>query len=184
MPPWKGCYGEAACYLLCSVSSPKSRRRLLQAAKSDVKSGESPGPARPCRQAWLLQAVCQDKAHSVGSGILPAGVVVVLGDSLRETPGFWKTAQGLLEYPSNGLLLSRYISAWGQRKQGRARAAPLTRTGATLVESCSHLELSQIGLCFEDGGPCGLVSYLPEVCVYMGHLASAPKGKDRWSLSS
>lgn len=65
-----------------------------------------------------------------------------------------------------------------------ARAAPLTRTGATLVESCSHLELSQIGLCFEDGGPCGLVSYLPEVCVYMGHLASAPEGKDRWSLSS
>lgn len=125
MPPWKGCYGEAACYLLCSVSGPKSRRRLLQAAKSDVKSGESPGPARPCRQAWLLQAVCQDKAHSMGSGILPAGVVVVLGDSLRETPGFWKTAQGLLEYPSNGLLLSRYVSAWGQWKQGLCQSCPL-----------------------------------------------------------
>lgn len=66
----------------------------MQAAKSDVKSGESPGPARPCRQAWLLQAVCQDKAHSVGSGILPAGVVVVLGDSVRETPGScWSTPQ-------------------------------------------------------------------------------------------
>lgn len=62
--------------------------------------------------------MCQDKAHSEGSGMLPAGVVVVLGDSLRETLGSCKTTQDLLEHPSNGLLLSRYIPAWGPAEQG------------------------------------------------------------------
>lgn len=92
---------------------------------------------------------------------------------MREALGSWKATQGLLEHFSNSPLLSRNIVEWGLVD------ALDPGTAVALVESCSHLELSQTRLCFEDGeGPCSLVSHLPGLYSYMGHLTSAT-GRER-----
>lgn len=54
----------------------------MQAAKSDVSQGE-PRASQALQTGLWLQVVCQDKAPSMGSGILSAWGGDGVGESLR-----------------------------------------------------------------------------------------------------